>query len=57
MFRHHFATFRNMIEMCKIDTFERNLSTMFLKILNIYLVLKIIFQLQCNIRNISDMFL
>ena len=27
--------------MCKIGTFQRNLSTMFRKILNIYLVLKI----------------
>ena len=58
--------------MCKIGTFWRNLSTKFLKILNIYLVLKIfqkvrivmfstkyftIFQLQWNIRNISDIFL
>ena len=36
MFRHHFATFGNTIEMCKISAFERNLSTIFLKIFNIY---------------------
>ena len=41
MFRHHFATFGNIIRMCKIGTLQRNVSTMFLKILNIYLVLKI----------------
>ena len=38
MFRHHFATFENIIQMCKIGTFQRNFSTMFLKILNIYFV-------------------
>ena len=30
-----FATFGNIIEICKIDTFQRNISTIFLKVLNI----------------------
>ena len=35
------AAFGNIIEMCKIVTFQRNLSKIFLKVLNIYLSLKI----------------
>ena len=41
MFRHHFATFENILEMCKIGVFQRNASTIFLKALNIYLFLNI----------------
>ena len=42
MFRHHFATFGNIIiEMCKIGEFQRNLSAIYLIVLNIYLFLKI----------------
>ena len=37
MFRHHFATFGNILEMCKIRVFQRNFSAIFLKVLNIYL--------------------
>ena len=32
-----FATFGNIIEVCKIGIFQRNISTIFLKVLNIYL--------------------
>ena len=35
-----FAIFGNVIKVCKIGTFQRNLSTIFLKILNIYLFSK-----------------
>ena len=41
MFRHHFATFGNILEMCQIRIFQRNLSAIFLKVLNIYLFLNI----------------
>ena len=41
MFRHHLATFEKIIQMCKIGTFQRNISTMFLEVLNINLFLKI----------------
>ena len=37
-----FAVLRNIIEVCKIGTFQRNISTIFLKVLNIYLFLKIL---------------
>ena len=48
--------------MCKIGTFHRNLSTLFMKVLNIYLFSKIfekveIVMLQWNIGNIPDIFL
>ena len=46
MFRHHFAIFVNTIEMCKISAFERNLSTIFLKVFNIYLILNIFQKLE-----------
>ena len=36
-----FATFRNIIEVSKTGTFQRNISTIFLKVLNIYLFSKI----------------
>ena len=36
-----FATFRNIIQVCKIGTFEGNLSTIFLKVLNFHLFSKI----------------
>ena len=36
-----FATFENIIEVCKIGLFYRNISTIFLKVLNIYLFLEI----------------
>ena len=36
-----FATFGHIIEMCKIGIFQQNLSTIFLKVLNINLILKI----------------
>ena len=32
-----FATFGNIIEVCKIGTFQRKISTIFLQVLNIYL--------------------
>ena len=35
-----FVTLENIIEVCKIGTFQRNLSTMLLKVLNIYLFQK-----------------
>ena len=35
------ATFLNISKMCKIEKFQRNLSTIFLKLLNIYLFSKI----------------
>ena len=35
------ATLLNIIKMCKIGKFHRNLSTIFLKLLNIYLFSKI----------------
>ena len=35
------ATFGNIIEVCKIGAFQRNISTMFLKVSNIYLFSKI----------------
>ena len=41
MFRHHFASFGNIIEMCKISACQRNLSTIFLKVINNYLILNI----------------
>ena len=37
--------------MCKIGTFQRNLTTMFLKILNIYLVLKIFQKVRIEVRS------
>ena len=40
-----FATFGNIIEVCKSGAFQQNISAIFLKVLNIYLFLKI-FQLQ-----------
>ena len=39
MFRHHFATFGNTIKICKISAFQRILSTIFLKVCKIYLIL------------------
>ena len=36
-----FPTFGNIIEVCKIGTFQRNIFTIFLKVSNIYLFLKI----------------
>ena len=36
-----FTTFGNIIEVCKISTFQRNIFTIFLKVLNIYLFSKI----------------
>ena len=36
-----FATFGNVIEVCKIGTFQRNIFPIFLKVLNIYLFSKI----------------
>ena len=41
MFCHHFATFENIIEMCKIGACQRNISKIFRKVLNIYLILNI----------------
>ena len=38
------ATFGNIIKTCKIGTFQRNLSTIFLKLLNTYLFISKIFQ-------------
>ena len=38
--RHHLQ-FGNLIEVCKIGTFQRNIFTKFLKVLNIYVFLKI----------------
>ena len=46
MFRHHFATFENTIEMCKISAFERNLFTIFLKVFYIYLILNMFQKLE-----------
>ena len=37
------AAFRNIIEMCKIGTFKRNITTIFLTLLNIHLF-SLIFQ-------------
>ena len=36
-----FATFGNIIEVCKISTFQRKVSTIFPKVLNIYFFPKI----------------
>ena len=41
MLCHHFATFGNIIEMCKINAFKRNLPTIFIKVFNFYLILNI----------------
>ena len=41
MFCHNFATFGNILEMCKIRVLQRNLSTIFLRVLNIHLFLNI----------------
>ena len=44
------ATFWNIIEKCKIGKFQRNLSTIFLILLNIYLLSKnISASLNCNV--------
>ena len=37
MFHHHFATFGNIVEVCKMGVFQWDVSTIFLKVLNIYL--------------------
>ena len=46
MFRHHIATFENTIKLCKINAFQRNLSTIFLKVYNIYFILNIFQKLE-----------
>ena len=38
MFHHHFGIFENIFEMCEISAFQQNLSTVFLKVFNIYLI-------------------
>ena len=42
MFRHHFATFGNTIEICQISAFQRILFAIFLKVFNIYLTSNIL---------------
>ena len=36
-----FTKFRNIIQVCKINTFQENLPTIFIKVLNLYLFSKI----------------
>ena len=46
MFRGHFEKFGNTIKMCEISAFQRYLSTIFLKVFNIYLILNIFQKLE-----------
>ena len=49
IFSSSFATFENIIEVSKIGIFQRNLSTIFLKVSNIYLFSKIFQKWNCNV--------